>query len=245
MIETILSQLDLSEKEIKVYLEIVKTEGITVTALAKKTMLHRPTVYDIITTLIQKGLISQVIKAKKKSFQPTDFTKLISTIKEKEQLAYLAIEELAKLQQPSKDEYRIEVFEGIEGMKSYFDYLVLLCKSKQLKDYLVLGSNLNIVSNIKLFLLPRIKELSSLITYVDFRIIWSHMVNDNLLKASVDKIAKYKYLPKGFGSNSTTVIFNEYIALFLHVNKPVIVRIKNKELAQTYRNYFNLLWKIC
>jgi len=244
MIETLLLELGLSEKEIKVYLEITKKESITATEIARKTKLHRPTIYDIIEKLIGKGLITQVVKAKKKSFQPTDFTKFISKIKEKEQLAYLAIQELNKLHKPSTKDYKIEVFEGVEGLKSYFDYVLYLLKQKQLKDYLVLGSTLNSIKNIKFFVISRMKDSISLIKNVDFRIIWNHDSNYEELRKSFGLIAKNKSLPEDVKTNCTTVIFNDYVSLFFTTNKPIIVRIYSKNVADTYRSHFSLLWRL-
>ena len=244
MIETTLHELGLSEREIKVFLEIVKAAEISATELSRRTKLHRPTVYDIISSLISKGLITQVVKEKKKSFQPVDFTKFLSKLKEKEQLAYLAVEELNKLHKPQKGKYKVEVFEGTEGLKSYIDHILTLLKNSELKDYLVLGSTLNSTRNIKLFLLSRLKDSMSSIKNVDFRIIWNHETLDDELKKSLSPIAKSKMFPKDTEMKCTTVVFNEYIALFFDADKSIIILIKSKDVANTYRNQFNFLWNI-
>jgi len=241
MIEDLLLELGLKDKEIKVYLSIVKSEGISATELAKKTKLNRTTIYDIIENLIEKGLITQQIKEKKKTFQTVNFNKFISKLKDKEKIAYLAIRELNNLYIPSKKDYEVEVFEGVEGVKSYFDNVESLLKTKKLKDYLVFGSSLQTIKRIKFYIISRIKDSLLLLKNVDFRIIWNYSAKSEEIIKNLQFI-KSKFLPKDVKTTCTTVIANDSIALFIYTNKPIIIKIKNKDVSETYKNHFNMSW---
>jgi len=244
MIETILAELGFCNKEIKVYLEITKSERITASELSKRTKLPRSSVYDIIEKLLDKGLISYTIRLKKKTFQITNFNKFISKLKEQETLAHLAILELDKLNIKSEENYKVEVLEGKEGLKTHFDYIQLLLKDKKLKDFLVFGTKLSSINKIKFFFLSRFEDYIKFASKIDFRIIWDFDANKNKIMNNIKKMGKHKFLPKKFKNNSTTVVFNDFITIIFNTTKPIIVRIQNKDVADSYRQQFNLFWEL-
>ena len=53
-----------------------------------------------------------------------------------------------------------------------------------------------------------------------------------------------RYLPKMKNSPVSTNICGDEIAFILWSETPYIIKIKNKEIANSYKNYFDLLWKI-
>ena len=44
-------------------------------------------------------------------------------------------------------------------------------------------------------------------------------------------------------AEATTSIFGDYVSIHILTDKPFIILIKNKEIAESYRNYFEVLWK--
>ena len=53
---------------------------------------------------------------------------------------------------------------------------------------------------------------------------------------------KVKYLEE-IKSPATTTIYADNVAIHILSDKPIIVMIKNKGIAESYRNYFEFLWK--
>ena len=53
-----------------------------------------------------------------------------------------------------------------------------------------------------------------------------------------------RYLPKMKNSPVSTNICGEEIVFILWSETPYIIKIKNREIANSYKNYFNLLWGI-
>ena len=242
MIESILQELGLSDKETRIYLEIVKNEDATAGELAKNTHIERATVYDIIEKLLDKGLISKIIKFKKTTYQPVEFSKLLSKVKEQENLAILAITELNKMKLPSKKEYKVEIFEGKEGLKSFFSHLESLIRKNELKDYLALGPEIRTIDSIKFFLISRFKDINSFSKNVDFRVIWKNEVKDQALYKTLISIGKHKKLPKNIHPTTTITVFNEYTSIIFNTFTPIVIRIQNKEIADTFRGNFNYFW---
>lgn len=69
MLEKYLEEIGLSDKEAVLYLALLGFESATPSELAEKTGIKRTTVYVVLETLEQKGLVSEVPKGKISSFQ--------------------------------------------------------------------------------------------------------------------------------------------------------------------------------
>ena len=59
-----LREIGLNEKEAKVYLSLLKNGRVTPAALAKLTKVSRPTVYNIVKSLLSKGIIAEDVGGK-------------------------------------------------------------------------------------------------------------------------------------------------------------------------------------
>jgi hypothetical protein len=189
-------------------------------------------------------LVVKRTKINKKGFQVTDFNSFILKAKEKQDISQKVAAELEKLKTNSATDYNVEIFEGEEGLKSYFSYLESLLRKGKLENYLVLGSTSFSISKIKFFLLSRMKDVRPLARNIDFRIIWSAKAKSNIFLKSLSAISKQKFLPENVKTECTTIVFNDYIALMFNTDKPVVVRIQNKSIADTYKNQFELIWSI-
>lgn len=74
--EEALKELNLSDKEVKVYLSLLMLGQSTVNDIAKKANLNRVTTYDILKALLERGFVSYVIISGVKHFeavQPSKF----------------------------------------------------------------------------------------------------------------------------------------------------------------------------
>lgn len=98
----ILAKIGLNEKEIKLYLALLKHGKMRPTALATMTKISRPLVYSLAKGLLSKGLISEDISGKVTHFiplPPSSLNKLIEETKreakEKEILIRQAINDLS------------------------------------------------------------------------------------------------------------------------------------------------------
>jgi hypothetical protein len=57
-------------------------------------------------------------------------------------------------------------------------------------------------------------------------------------------VSKWKKMPGDFTLPATTLIYGNKVALMLWFSKPIMaILIENKELAQSYRNYFEFIWQ--
>lgn len=47
-----------------------------------------------------------------------------------------------------------------------------------------------------------------------------------------------------FPSNVTTSIFGDYVVIAFTTDKPYVIRIKNRLVANTFESYFKRLWEL-
>src|SRR6056297_533065 len=127
-----LNKAGLTGNESKVYLELLKHNELGANELSKKVSMDRTLTYTVLNHLIEKGLISYIIKKNKKFFKAESPENLLNPIKEKEFFTKDLISELNKIQKTSKKDYEIKVHEGKEGLRNLMN---LILKYKQFLSF--------------------------------------------------------------------------------------------------------------
>lgn len=70
------------------------------------------------------------------------------------------------------------------------------------------------------------------------------MMQRNLQKRETLKLTEVKLLPKEITTPVAIDIANDMVGTFVFGNNPFCFSIKNREIADNYKNYFELLWKV-
>ena len=81
---SILKEIGFSDREIKVYLALLELGETTVGPIASRTRIQHSKIYQTLEKLIDKGLISFIIKSKTKYFQAQNPNQILNMLKEKE-----------------------------------------------------------------------------------------------------------------------------------------------------------------
>ena len=126
--EQALKQFGLNDKEIKVYLALLNLGTSNVHKIAERADIIRTTTYDILKSLIEKGLASYVIKNNIKYFEAANPEKIIGILEEKKQIIQDIIPELNKIKELVIEKPTIEVYEEKEGLKTILEDML---KTKQ------------------------------------------------------------------------------------------------------------------
>lgn len=231
---TKLEKIGLNLNEAKIYLALLELGQAQAGEISKKAQINRTTTYDSLERLIQNGLVVFVISANKKVFKPVAPNKLLNQIKEKETTIKEILPELETLFSQSKDKEETDIYKGKKGIKSILDD-ILKCK-----EYIAFGSSgkfLEIMQHDFIIFQKMKKELK-----INSRVILS----DSSRKTEQVKISytKFKFIPNEFASPTTTFVFNNNVAIIIWAETPVATLIKSKEVAKSYKNYFEMLWKI-
>lgn len=232
--ENNLRDIGLSKNEAKIYIAVAELGSTAIGDIAKKIKIHRTNVYDAIEGLVKKGLVSHIIKDKVKYFQLTSPDNLLNMIREKEDKVRAILPKLTLLNDMAPKS-ESQVLEGLPAAKRVMDGFL-----KHKEPILVMGVALNVAELIGPFLTNfhtrRIKE----------KIVMRHIYNTDA-HARIRKLNKMAYteirvLPSKYDSPVATNIVGDEVALILWSKNPIIMRIRNKVIADAYKNYFEILW---
>ena len=232
-VKTVLEGSGLSEGEIKVYLALLKLGSVPVSKIKEESNLHRTTIYDFLEKLLNKGLVNYVVKNNAKYYNATHPNKLLDFVKEKEENIKSILPALTKLMQLGKEELSVEVHKGVEGFKTHLNTVL-----KERKDLIGFGIDET-----------KYKEKFPFIMEQFFKKQEKSGVKERILTSEKPKfiyktkVITYRYIPKEYFNPTSTLVYGDRVALLIWEPLTVIM-IKNKELADSYRKQFELLWKI-
>jgi sugar-specific transcriptional regulator TrmB len=241
MVKETLLKIGLSDKEADLYLLIIKHNEITAGEISKITEESRTHTYDTLNKLLKKSLVTQVIKNNVRYFKAINPEKILDYLKEKEtklseekESVQKIIPELKKLQdQFSKDEVVIEVYEGKEGLKTVMNDII-----KEGKDFVTWGATTKVRDYLPNFFIEKYlnerkkRNIKARQLFTDFYGVLETPLSEN------------KKLPKEFASPATTLVYGDKVSIWMWLEIPRVVLIKNKELAKSYRQHFELMWKL-
>jgi len=226
-----LTQAGLTGNESKAYLELLKNEELTANELSKKISTDRTLTYTILNHLIEKGLISYITKQNKKFFKAENPENLLNPIRKKEFFVKDLITNLNKIQKKINLPYEIKVFEGKEGLRTLFRIIL------KHKHFLSFGGTGRAYD--QLYEMQALAKKMKKGEYSGKMILQEKYKGHEVTKQN---IIKTKY--SNAKAEATTVIFGDYVSIHLAKEKPLILVIKNKDIAESYYNYFQELWKL-
>ena len=229
--ESSLTEAGLTGNEARVYLALLKEGSSVANSLAKRISMDRTLTYTVLNNLIDKGLVNFVKKDKKKYFSAADPTNLLNPLKEKEFFITNLITSLQSIKKVEPISYEVKVYEGKKGLRTFIE------EASNTKEFLSFGSTGKMYDLI--YELPnKVKEHLTEETKV--RIITSKQYIKN--KGFDIRQFQVRYL--NTKHEATTSIFGDKVAIHLIKEKPFVIIIHNKEIAQSYKEYFEVLWKV-
>ena len=229
-----LRALGLGEKEATIYLALVEGGTKTVGRLALATGIHRRSCYDALGALQEKGLVSHAVKDGSKAFMASDPKALLALVREKEQMVELLLPQLRKKKKPAKGPV-VEVFTGLKGVKSVFEGL--LQDGGPIRIY---GGQNPARTSLKYYY-PKFTKMREKLG-VKVRAIHSDTPElRNYTKGL--PLWQAKYIEEKSTSPAFWWVQSSTVFLVFWKQEPMVIRVKDKDLARTYLKSFNALWK--
>ncbi len=235
----------LTPNESLVYVTLLNLKEEGATKISEKCGLFRTLVYDILTKLIEKGLVSYIKKESKRVYRASSPNRLLELFKEKEEETQKVIEGLNQLFQEPKEEILVNQFEGPAGMKAIVEDIINSAINKKAREALFLGPTGISWEFFAPYFIHAIKKVKALrlLKQGDFRVIWSSELKTKKLKNMIGKKENHRFLPEGFKSTVPVIIYGDKVAINGGITKPFVVLIKNKETADSFKHYFEFIWK--
>lgn len=245
MYQQALENLGLSPNEAKIYEAMIDVKQSSVPALALKIGVHKRNIYDIMPKLMKKGLIYQIADSKENLYAAVSPDKLEDLVREKETELKNILPALNERFEKNATNEAVYIYKGIEGFKNYLRDIL-----KTSEDVYCIGAKGGwFDAALSTFIKRFLKEAEE--KHIAYHHIFDHEVR-TLAPDILKTLGKpYKFLPPEFSTTGAIDIFGDKIVTFsgLKLKKVTedvtLVVIKNQELADCYRTWFQFLWNKC
>jgi DNA-binding MarR family transcriptional regulator len=247
--EETLVNIGLTLTEAKIYLAGLNHDTVTIADLGRQTKIKRPTIYHAISTLLEKGLVSEKKHAGKSVFsmcEPENIRSLIEQQKESIEKQSIQLEILIPLLLKQKksnknDGVRVVQYDGIDGMKTVMD-IAFYCKSR----------HWDIIAPFKNFLREHDKDYAERYLNarkhhgITSRTLWEEGMRDGK-KLTKDEVRERnpRLMPWVMHGKfqSMMILFDDKIAIFSSYEKLSAILITSKDLHTMFLAIFDGLWE--
>ncbi len=245
MEERALEKIGLTRGEVKVYLTLLRIGQTTTGKIIDESQLSSGKIYEILNRLIRKGLVSFVIKDKTKYFEAASPKMILQHIKDKEdelkrneQKIESILPDLIKIQKLKKEAYITTIYKGLKGVRSAVSDTVDDLSSGD--EILAAGiqSEKDPAQNRfwKKWHKERIRK------GIRCRIIFSDSGTEYYKLFKKMRLTEVKVLPSLVFT--TIDVMKNKVLVFTYKEEASVVVIENLEIADKFREIFNILWSI-
>ncbi len=243
MLENQLIQLGLNQNEARVYLAILQIGLGTAGPIVEKTNLHRMIVYNALKRLKSLRLVSVVYKNNRQHFQSTNPENILRPIHEREEIAKNLIPALLEMQSKKEEEMEVRILYGKDGFWNNLKDIIesisqcggemrILGGAPANEFYKAIDKNYNAYKKL-------------LKKYSVTKLLLSPAADSKEFKSKYSKEAvtnQLRTMPQGLSSPTYTRITEEMVSIEIYTEPLVVIQIKNRPVAESYLEHFNLLW---
>jgi len=239
-----LKSLGLTQSEANIYLSCLKLGQTGVSAIARESGINRRNVYDALGTLIDKGLVFNIIGEKEGFYAAINPDKLLELVQSKELAISKIMPDLEKYYKKEFKQEKAFIYKGIDGFKKYLQNILNVGQ-----DVYCIGAKGGwrheaLGSFAKWFEEERINK--GIKTYDLFDHEMQKIIPQK--KLLYTNLCKNKFLPPEYSTNSAIDVFGDYVVTFtgLYLEKfddsVSLFIIISPGLAESYRTWFKFMW---
>lgn len=241
-----LEKIGLDEKKQRLYKAALELGKASISELAKRANLKRPTAYNAIGELEISGLISQIKIGKSKLYSPAHPKRLLDIARSVEGQVESSIPELMAIYNSPKEKPKIQVFEGVKNVKLIYQEL-----------YEFLNTNQEVLCFTRI---DAVREhMPEAIDY--YMELSKKVINPHVRELNYGNEAGYEWVKEtkpflginhfarilppdfefGFCDN---IIYGNKVAIFSLKKDIFVIVIESEDIAKTYRAMFNWAWEM-
>ncbi|MGV8176376.1 MAG: TrmB family transcriptional regulator [Candidatus Bilamarchaeaceae archaeon] len=241
-----LDGLGLTGGEARTYIALLELGETTAGPLVTRTKMQKTTVYLCLDKLMDKGLVSRIIQNNRRRFKPLPPDRIIEYLdrKEKEiENQKTRIRELMPkiVAMGSGEQTEASFFSGWNGMKSAFDDILRTMKKGD--EYCVFGVSVtpDTAERMRRFLARFHQERDEL--GIKVKIIVNEELKDTIgADRKEGKHSDVRFVGKEFSTPAVINVYGDRTLIAVWGDAPAAVLIKNRDTAESFRNYFKLIW---
>lgn len=247
MLELTLKEIGLTDGEIKVYVALLDSGSTTTGTIIKQSKISASKVYNILERLGNKGLVSYIMKQKTKYFQATDPKRILDYLAEKEKalgeqrhnIQKVLPQLIAKYQDQEKAHEEVEMYKGLNGVRNMFYSILDMLKRGE--EYFVIGAGWGYeredVIRTMLNEYHRKRAEKGITANLLF-----NFESYPLARSLGYRLCTIKPMPQELTTNSQIMIFKNNVFIILWKKEPLGFVIKDQELRDSFKTYFDMLW---
>jgi sugar-specific transcriptional regulator TrmB len=238
-ITPVLQGLGLSEHEAGVYYANLALGPATVLRIARRANIKRTTVYSVLDSLRNKGLISVELKGLKQLYVASPPQVLEGLLESRRSAFKGVLPELEKLYNQRGKETTIRYHEGLVSVKSAYEELLGL--TRQTDDYLV-------VSNMERWLAQDEKYFKEFVIRCAQRTDKVRVILQNSPKALEYKALqqhnrqRIRILSEGTSLTTNLVVIPSRVVIQQMIEPISAIVIDNPSAVQMHREMFEIMW---
>ena len=240
-----LRNIGLTENEIKIYLDLLKSGASTAYDIGKRTDIYRVHVYDKLEQLMNKGLVTHVYMGSKKFFQATNPSKIkqyledkMRELKSQENSVNAILPELEAMTKLPRQDTFVEVFRGNEGLKYFLKDII-----KTGNEVLITGiDDRKYQEALPIFMKQYFRDLKA--NKIIERVITTKRKGVFLFDKASAPTTRYRFLEATEFNPTNTFVYGDKVVIVTWGSPVTAVMIKNKNIATAYKDHFEHLWKL-
>lgn len=243
---TSIKEAGLTDGEGKVYLALLKLGSTTSGPIIEESGVANSIIYRLLDSLIEKGLASYIIKEKTKYFQACEPKKIIEYLEERKQKIEDNKDNINKLLPQllamgmNNEETSVQVYEGFRGIQTAYEHWY----NKLKKGEEVLAWGVYPQQSEKYHIYWQKDHLKRKKYGIKTRILFNQGTDKEILKNRNSYWgADARYMPVGMKTPAWFMTYANVTVIFLQHNKEIAVEIINKDIAESFKAYFDNLWE--
>lgn len=205
--------------------------------IAENLGLHRGYIYDALERMQEKEVVNYILKNNKKQFQATSPKNLVELLRFKLENLQKIVPNLTAMAETSKEDTKVELHKGKRVYRTLLKDIISTAKKEG--EILLIGVDEQIL----------LEEVEPIYLAQYFNTIKSKKIKEKVIMKKGKKKFKipnvqHKFLSEDYIGNTEQIIYKDKVALFILGSPYYLIIIQNKEVAETYRKQFSLLWEI-
>lgn len=239
--QKLIDYLSFSEKEAGIYLTLLEAGEVTATDLAKRCNLKRTTLYNILPEMQRRGFIKVTKNKGRKYYFIEDVRNLEKILEEKMEAVHKMIPELEKYHNVSRLKPKIVLYEGVVGMKKFYqDIISSVSSGEEILTYIGLKNFYDFVPKeiLEKYVGERIKKkvVNKIITHDDdVAKEWEKSAQNELRKIKIIKNKKEMF-------SGDIKIFSKKVAFLSYDEDFFGVIIESKSINNMLKSLFYIAW---
>ncbi|MBN2095474.1 MAG: helix-turn-helix domain-containing protein [Candidatus Aenigmarchaeota archaeon] len=237
---SVLKKFDLTDAESKIYLDLLRFGESTAPEIVKRIKFYKATVYNALSNLERKGLVTHMKRRGREVYSPESPKKFFEMLEEKKSCFESVFPLLEKMHTSKSPKREVRVIDGMEGLKAYFSDV---CEVGG--ELYTVGSALQMIPVMKhraMQFLNKFKKegISAKAIFVDksdVRELASGL-------SQIFPIAKVRFYPEEYFSTVSFATYGDRLTLLTCSDEPLVVIIRDQRFADAFRKFFEMIWLV-